>query len=134
MRYGLYFVMALVSIILISAGCVGGSAPQKPAMDAANATVDRMLDAVNAGDYAAFTQNFSAPMKSAVDQGRFNAIVANMTETKGKYVSRAPVPTAATQQGYNIFIYDCQFENGKWAVQLTMNASDAWAVEGFYYR
>ncbi len=103
-------------------------------MDAANVTADRMLNAINTGDYAEFTQNFSSTMKSAVNENRFNEIKSNTTNAYGKYVSRAPVPTATSVQGYNVFLYDCQFEKSKVTVQFTMSPSDVWTVEGFFYR
>ncbi len=125
---------ALAAIIMLSTGCVSGGMPSPAAMDAANVTVDRMLNAVDGGDYPAFTQNFSSQMKSAVTRDRFNLIKTNMTELYGKYVSRAPVPSASVYQGYDRFIYDCQFEKSKVTITLVMNASDVWTVEGFFYK
>jgi hypothetical protein len=126
--------MALAAIIVVSAGCISAGKPSQQAMDAANVTADRMLNAINIGDYTQFTQNFSSTMKSAVDENRFNEIHRNMTGAYGKYVSRAPVPTATTVQGYNVFLYDCRFEKSNVTVQFTMNPSDVWTVEGFFYR
>jgi hypothetical protein len=135
MRHDRYIIIAaLVAVILVSMGCVSAGKPSQQAMDAANVTADRMLNAINAGDYEGFTQNFSSTMRSAVGENRFNEIKSNMTDAYGKYVSRAPIPTTTTVQGYNVFLYDCQFEKSKVTVQLAMNPSDVWAVEGFYYR
>ncbi len=135
MQYNRYILIAaLATVIVLSAGCISAGVPPQPAIDAANVTVDRMLNAVNDGDYAAFTQNFSAPMKSAVGQDRFNLIKNNMTELYGKYVSRAPAPAASIYQGYDRFIYDCQFEKSKVTITLVMNPTDVWAVEGFFYK
>ena len=135
MRHDRYLtIAALAAVIMISMGCIAGGKPSQQAMDAANVTADRMLNAINAGDYAQFTQNFSSTIKSAVDENRFNVIKSNMTGAYGKYVSRAPVPTATSVQGYNVFLYDCQFEKSNVTVQFTMNPSDVWAVEGFFYR
>jgi PBP1b-binding outer membrane lipoprotein LpoB len=135
MRYDRYIIIAaLAAVIMLSTGCVSGGAPSQPATDAANVTVDRMLKAVDDGDYAAFTQNFSAPMKSAVSQDRFNLIKTNMSELYGKYVSRTPAPSASIYQGYDRFIYDCQYEKSKVTITLVMNPTDVWAVEGFFYK
>ncbi len=134
MRYDRFIIIAALAVIMVSAGCVSLETPPQGAMDAANVTADRMLNAVNDDDYAAFTRNFSSTMKSAVDQDRFNQIKSNMTELFGKYVSRAPAPAAASAGGYNVFIYNCQFEKRNATVQFTMNQSDIWTVEGFFYK
>ncbi len=133
MRCDRFIIIAALAVIVTASGCVAGTPPQE-AMDAANVTADRMLAALNESDYAAFTLNFSSTMKSAVDEKKFNEIKNDMDNKFGQFVSRAPVPAGGSTGGYNIFVYDCQFEKGNAAVQFTMNQSDVWTVEGFFYK
>ena len=132
MRYiNLLLVVVLAAVVC---GCASGEKPSQPAMDAANVTADRMFNALNTGDFVAFSENFSPAMTSAVNQTEFNIIAGKLSGQYGKYVSRSPVPSASVTQGYNVFLYDCQFEKGKLTLQLTMNSSNVTRVEGFFYR
>ena len=101
-------------------------------MDAANATVDRILNSFNSGNYSEFSANFSSAMLSAVNETRFNSIRSGIQSKYGKYVSRSS-PTGGTAQGYNIYIYPSHFEKGDLKLQLTMNTTNVWTVEGLYF-
>jgi hypothetical protein len=131
----LILLILLVAAIGLASGCTTSyPKPPQDAFDAANVTADRMFNALNTADYNAFSENFSAPMKAAVNQSQFNEVVGPIAGKYGKYVSRAPAPTGSEIQGYNVFVYECQFEKGKLNLQLTMNKANITTVEGFFYR
>ncbi len=126
-------VMALLAVVALSLGCTSNTAPQDKSMDAANATADRILNSFNAGNYTDFSMNFSPAMLSAANESWFNTARSSLQSKYGMYVSRAPMPTGGTAQGYNIYSYDSHFEKGNFALQLTMNTTDVWRVEGIYF-
>ncbi len=129
-----WFSFIVLCAALMLCGCVSSGAPSQDAMDAANVTADRMFSSFNTGDYAAFSLNFSDAMRSGINESGFHAICGSLSEEYGRYLSRSPSPRAGTVQGYNVFLYDCQFERGNLTIQLTMNASDVWRVEGLFFR
>ncbi len=135
MRYNVFALLLIVTLAAAGAGCVSQTVqPPQDAMDAANATADRMFPALNSGEYIVFSQNLSAPMKAAMNESYFNKMIGQMSGQYGRYVSRSPTPQASVVGDYNIFVYQCQFEKTKLNVQLTMNKTDVWKVEGFFYR
>lgn len=135
MRYNVFALLLIVTLAAAGAGCTSQTVqPPQDAMDAANATADQMFPALNSGEYIVFTQNFSPTMKSAMNESYFNKMIGQMAGQYGRYISRSPVPQASVVGNYNVFVYQCQFEKTKLNVQLTMNKTDVWKVEGFFYR
>lgn len=135
MRYNVFALLIIVTLVFVAMGCAS-PAPQPPqdAMDAANATADRMFPELNNAEYIVFSQNFSAPMKAAMNESRYNQEMGKISGQYGRYVSRSSAPSAAVVGDYNVFVYQCKFEKGGLNLQLTMNKTDVWKVEGFYYR
>ncbi len=135
MRYNIFALLLILMLAVAGAGCATQSVqPPQDAMNAANVTADQMFPALNSGEYVVFTQNFSPVMKAAVNESYFNKMIGQMSSQYGRYVSRSPTPQASVVGDYNVFVYQCQFEKTKLNVQLTMNKTDVWKVEGFFYR
>jgi hypothetical protein len=135
MRYNVFALLLIVMLAVAGTGCTSQTVqPPQNAMDAANATADTMFPALNSGEYAVFSQNLSATMKSAMNESYFNKMIGQMSGQYGRYISRSAVPQASVVGDYNVFVYPCQFEKTKLNVQLTMNKTDVWKVEGFFYR
>jgi len=107
--------------------------PSQQALDVANASVDRILAALNNGSYADFSANFSPTMLSAVDESKFNSTRSGMLSQYGKYVSRSSDPQTTVSLGDNIFVYSCQFEQVKLNLKLMLNASDLRTVDGVLF-
>lgn len=135
MRYNVYALLLIVALVAAIAGCAT-QAPQPPqdAMNAANSTADSMFPALNSGEYIVFSQNFSPAMKAAFNESSFNQMIGAMAGQYGKYKSRSAVPSAAVVGDYNVFVYQCEFEKTKLNLQLTMNKTNVYQVEGFFYR
>jgi hypothetical protein len=131
----LLLLIGLVAVIVLASGCTASyPTPPRDAFDAANVTADRMFNALNTADYNAFSENFGGPMKAAVNQTGFNEVAGTIAGKYGRYQSRAPAPTGSEIGGYNVFVYECQFEKGKLNLQITMNKTNVTTVEGFFYR
>lgn len=130
--------IAIIAVALagaLAAGCVAQSSPPpQEAMDAANATADVMFPALNSAEYVVFSQNFSDTMRAALNESGFNQMVGKIAGQYGRYESRAPAPSAAIVGDYAVFVYECQFEKSKLNLQITMNRTDPYRVEGFFYR
>jgi len=125
----------MTALIVAIAGCTSPAAlPPQDAMGAANATADSMFPALNSGEYVVFSQNFSPPMKAAMNESSFNKMIGTVAGQYGKYESRSATPSASVVGDYNVFVYQCQFEKAKLNLQLTMNKTDVYRVEGFFYR
>jgi hypothetical protein len=135
MRYNAFVLLIILSCVAVAAGCVSsGEQPPQAAMDAANVTADRIFADLNTDNYSDFSSNFSAPMLAAFNETAFHGMTKTMVQQYGRYESRAAKPSAAVVGNYNIFVYECQFEKTKLNVQLTMNKTDVYSVEGFFYR
>jgi hypothetical protein len=127
-------IIMLVAVVALTLGCTSSSNTSGTAMNAANATADRILNSFNTGNYADFSANLSPTMLSAANASWFNTTRAALQSKYGNYLSRAPVPTAGAEQGYNIYLYNSNFEKGNFTLQLTMNTTNVWRVEGIFFR
>lgn len=136
------FVLALITIVAFFMGCVSNTSTKESSMDAAkgssmdaaNVTVDRILNSFNTGNYTEFSANFSSAMISAMNETSFNTLRSGIQSKYGKYISRSLMPTGGTAKGYNIYIYASHFDKGNVNLQLTMNTTDIWKVEGLFFR
>jgi hypothetical protein len=128
-------VTLLLTVVAMTLGCTSSSTTTSgAAMNAANVTADRILNSFNTGNYNEFSTNFSPAMMAAMNQSQFNATWDSIQLKYGNYQSRDPVPTAGVVQGYNVYMYKSYFEKGNFTLQLTMNTTNVWQVEGMFFR
>ncbi len=136
MRFnGLYRVTAVALMLMAIAicGCVSGEKPSQAATDMANVTADRILSSINDGSYGDYKMNFSAPMMNATSESGFNGLRDRILTQFGKYESRSPTPQASVSQGFNVFVYDCQYEKGRHTFRLVMDPANASLVQGVWF-
>ena len=134
MRFNrLCLVIAVVLMLMAICGCVIGEKPSQAATDMANVTADRILLAINDGSYGDYTMNFSAPMMNATSENGFNGLRDKIFTQFGKYESRSPAPQASVVQGFNVFVYDCQYEKGRHPFRLVMDPANASLVQGIWF-
>ncbi|PBJ82227.1 hypothetical protein CMZ84_08510 [Lysobacteraceae bacterium NML93-0399] len=88
----------LLAIVLCMT--VGTASAQSPA--SAEATAARVLDHLDAGDYAAVTATFDARMSAALDADALRAVRAQM-EAAGPVTSRE-APRVSQQQGMMVVV------------------------------
>jgi len=129
--------MLLAILVLFAAvalsGCTGAG-PSQSSTDAANVTADRILTSFNSGNYSSFSTNFSSAMQSGANASWFADTRASMLSQFGKFVSRSPaLPQVTSSQGYNVYVYNAQFENGTLTIQVVMNQTNAYTVEGLSF-
>jgi hypothetical protein len=131
----LIIVAVLVAVVAMTLGCTSSSTNTSgTAMNAANVTADRILNSFNTVNYNEFSANFSPTMLAATNQSWFNATQNSIQAKYGNYQSRDPVPTAGVVQGYNVYMYKSYFEKGNFTLQITMNTTNVWQVEGIFFR
>ena len=79
------------------------------------------------------TTNFSDPMLRASNESNFNSLRSKIFDQFGKYQSRSPDPQTSVSGGFNIFLYDCQFEKGRHSVRLVMDPTNTTLVQGLWF-
>lgn len=126
-------IFTAVVLLVIVCGCASIAQPSPDASNAANATADRILGAINSGNYHDYTANFSDTMISQVGENEFNSTRSSVQDLFGNYVSRS-APVSSIVQGYNVFIYNCTFTKGQVKFQLTMNVTNTSEVDGVFFR
>lgn len=124
---------AMIILFAAVCGCTQNTvAPPREAKDVANVTAERMLLALNTGNYTEFTQNFSPPMARAVNESVFNDIRGWTKDTYGDYISKTE-SSAYEYKGFNNFEYNCKFSKGYAKFRLTMNSTNISMVEGEHF-
>jgi len=125
-------IAAIMAVIAIS-GCVSGEKPSQAATDMANVTADRILLSINTGNYSDYSMNFSAPMMNASGESSFNSVRDKIFTQFGKYESRSSTPQTSVSQGFNVFVYDCQYGKGRHPFRLVMDPANASVVQGIWF-
>jgi hypothetical protein len=91
----------------------------------------QILTALNDGDYAAFTQDFSNEMLAAFPEDQFTALGDLLQEASGNYVSCGE-PSISNNGGYAIYRLICQFDLEDVVVTITFKV-DGDQVEGLFF-
>lgn len=132
----LIVVISIVAVAALFLGCTSSTpnTTNGAAMDAANATADRVLNSFNMGSYSDFSANFSPAMISVMNQSQFNEFRNAIQSQYGNYTSRVPVPTTTAAQGDNVYVYKSNFEKGNITLTLAMNTTNVWSVDGLYLK
>jgi hypothetical protein len=78
----------------------------------ARALAESAFDALNRGDYEAYSANWSADMKAAIGPDAFASFRSNVMADLGRYVSIEGIETASVQPGTYRYIFTVAFERG----------------------
>jgi hypothetical protein len=132
----LIVVISIVALVALFLGCTSSTSNNTngAAMNAANVTADKILNSLNTGNYNEFSGNFSTAMSSVMNQSQFSDYRNDFQSEYGNYTSRAPVPTTTVAQGDNVYLYKSSFEKGNITLELAMNITDVWRVDGLYLK
>ncbi|MEZ0396545.1 MAG: DUF3887 domain-containing protein [Anaerolineales bacterium] len=95
------------------------------------ALTEAMLAALDQGDYAAFSRDFSPTMLAAFPQEQFDSLRAMLREASGGPVSCAQ-PALSNRQGYAVYRLTCAFEKEDVVVTIVF-AVDGRQVEGLFF-
>lgn len=113
-----------------------GCQPPKPAAlsdDQVVQVVDNTLKTITAGDYQAFTQDFSDDMKNAFTEEQFTSLADLLRNASGSYVSCADSEPALTNnQDYAVYRLSCTYELESVIVTVTYKV-DGDKVEGLFF-
>lgn len=90
------------------------------------------LAALNAGDYEAFSANFSEVMREAMDEDSFRQLRDTLQETSGTYLSLSgPKLVKASTPNAVGYVYECEFEKEE-VVMTHYYFVGGHQVEGFF--
>jgi len=119
---------------MVICGCITTNTlpPSREAMDAANATAEGIFQSFNSGDYGQFSANLSAEMKAGINESNFQGMREQIRAKYGGYRSKS-VPEASVAQGYNNFIYNCNFDGGTLKIRLVMSPANASIIDGLWF-
>ena len=126
----------LVVLLLVLSLFVVGCGPQGTAalsQEAIQNLAQEKMEAINSGDYEAFTAGVSDVLQRAIPEEDFLSLRETILETSGQFeaITGSRIADARTQ-GYVSYIFTCQFEEEN--VQLTMvYAIDGDQVEGLFF-
>jgi PBP1b-binding outer membrane lipoprotein LpoB len=120
-------------ILLVLALTLAGCQPAQPAglsNDQVAQVTANILQAIDAGDYTAFTRDFSAQMNAAFTQAQFDHLRTTLQQASGKYISQTST-SLSNNQGYAVYHIVCKYEKEDVAVTITfLTGGDK--VEGLF--
>lgn len=97
------------------------------------AKTDNLLNGMNANDYAVFSQDFDAEMRSAMPQSGFDALKKDRDETLGLYVSRS-VNRVVKDGDFYAVIYDAVFEkDDAVSIRVVFRIAEPHEVSGLWF-
>ncbi len=128
-KLSILLVLSLVLAISLS-GC---SAPQPAGLSDQQlaALTENVLKSIDANDYAAFTRDFSDPMKAAFPQTGFDEIRSMLSDASGSFVSLG-TPTLSNNQGYVLYRFPAQYTDETVYVTLSFLIGGQ-QVEGLWF-
>lgn len=119
MRIKFTALFALLIIAVLASAC--GSAPADDSkvtsvLTEAEATTiaENALNALNSGDYAAWSRDWDDSMKSAIDEKAFLQYREQALAQAGRFQSILSVEMGPSKQADSVrWVFTCQFENAK---------------------
>lgn len=130
-RTKLFFMMSvLVAVTMLVSGC-GSPKPAALSDDQVTAVTENILTALDAGDYAAFTRDFSDTMIAAFPEDQFFLMKDALNTASGEYVSIG-TPNIVNKQGYAIYQFVCKYAIEDVVVTITF-LIDGDKVEGLFF-
>ena len=131
---------SLLTILLIS--LLAACAPQQTTLTGdeqaavlafSEAKTDNLLNGMNAGDYAAFSQDFDQDMLNAMTQAEFDKLKVDRDDKLGLYVSRT-VNSVVSDGDFYAVIYDAVFEkDDAVTVRVVFRIADPHEVSGLWF-
>ena len=111
---GMIYCIALISIIILAAGCGSKGATTK---------AEGIVDSLVKGDYAAVTSSFDATMKSSMSEAQLGQTWTALTTQAGAFKSKTGTRTEK-EQGMDIVYVTCQFERANLDIKLVFDNSN----------
>lgn len=138
MKYRYIITIILIVLVISASGCLWQPLNtsfgekeitfEQPLIDD---ITENVLQGLNENNYTKFTKDMSDVMIKVLPESRFSELVALISGTSGKYISKE-LSFIEEYAGYIVYIYDCQFE--KEPVKLTISFKlGYYEVEGLYF-
>lgn len=127
-------ILALGATLAACAGTAGGAQPTPaPTVDAARADeiASNAFAALNSGDYAAWSRDWSHTMKGAIDATAFRQFRDGIAANVGAYVSHGEPVLSSTQQGTYRWTFRVTFERGEASIAFAFFDGSA-VVDGVF--
>ncbi len=122
---------ASLTLALLLAAC-GPARPAALSNDQVTAGIVNILTALDAGDYASFSTDFSPTLKAALPETQFTALMTLINNTSGKVVSCGTSPQLSNSQAYAVYRLSCKFELEPVIVTVSIKTGGT-QVEGLYF-
>ena len=127
---------SILLVTVLATFFLAGCQPAKPASlsnEKVEQLVDKILTAIDAGDYPDFTQDFDDAMKIALPEAQFASLRDLLHTTSGQYVSCAgKEPSLTNKQGIAVYRLICTYELESVVVTVTFKI-DGDKVEGLFF-
>ncbi|MBZ9685447.1 DUF3887 domain-containing protein [Clostridium estertheticum] len=101
---------------------------------------ENMIMAIDKGDYAQFSKDFSAEVKKAITEESFKTLCTSFSEKIGKYESKKFSAASESKKDEKIFktvIYNAKYSKEENDVQITASFSEKDGkilVEGIFFK
>lgn len=123
----------LVSLTLTALAACGPQATAAVSEAYVTALAEEKMQALNDGDYTAFTADFSDVLAGAIPESDFQDLRQTILEASGRFESVTGLRIAnARAPGYVSYIVTCQFEEEEVLLTLVY-AIDGEQVEGIFF-
>jgi hypothetical protein len=124
-RSTLIAVVGIASVLLLMASLPGCGKSEEPAVtpsepEYAAAIVDGIMQAFNAGDYAAYSEHFDEAMKKALNETVFRETGDFIRKKIGDYISRE-VTQVKVEEIYTTVVYKAKFTDEPEDVKVTVS-------------
>lgn len=130
--------LAVVFLVSLSA-CGGAKYPpiegqeREQVLSYSEPAADHIFQAINDGDYNAFTRDFDPAMLKATSQENFDKLRETLSQKVGSYVSRSVIAVYQTGTDTATVVYDVKFtEKDQVKSTLTIHTGGDHKVAGFY--
>ena len=127
---------ALLIVTIVTTLFLTSCQPPRPAAlsnDQVVQVIDNTLQAINAGDYQSFAQDFSDEMKIAFTEEQFISLADMLQNASGNFVSCADSqPAISNNQDYAIYRLTCTYDLESVIVTVTFKV-DGDKVEGLFF-
>ncbi|MBN1921080.1 MAG: DUF3887 domain-containing protein [Anaerolineae bacterium] len=133
-------VVFLLAVVIFLSACGAKTTPQTLSGEAREAVLaysegmtDNLLEGLNAGDYVAFSRDFTEQMKTSLSEAEFPDLSLQIIGTLGAYVSRE-IQSVEQTGDFVAVVYTAKFEqDDPVTVRVVFEVADPHLVTGLWF-
>lgn len=133
-------VVFLLAVVIFLSACGAKATPQTLSGEAREAVLayseemtDNLLEGLNAGDYAAFSRDFTEQMKTSLSEAKFPDLSLQTIGKLGAYVSRE-IQSVEQTGDFIAVVYTAEFEqDDPVIVRVVFEAAEPHLVTGLWF-